>query len=401
MTTLRKIIHLDLDAFFCAVEEQRDPSLRGKAFAVGGSPTGRGVVASCSYPARRYGVHSAMPMARAVKICPGLIIVGSDHQRYGMVSRQVMARLRRLTPLVEQISIDEAFLDVSALDASAVDLAQQLQAEIRDELGLPCSLGVASNKLVAKIANNVGKAGAKGDGPPNAIKIVPPGQEAAFLAPLPVEELWGVGPKTAEELRKLGMTTIGDIARWDERDLARRMGKHGSDLARRARGLDDRAVVTEHEAKSISQERTFSQDVSDGVELRRMLQKLADGVARHLQRDELAGSTVKLKLRWADFTTPTRQLTLAQPTDNAARIYAAALQLFEKLWDGRPVRLIGVGVTGLVHQARQFELWEVDSPAFKEAEAAQQRRARLADAVRKLEQKYGDDTVRRASDLET
>ncbi|MEZ4719128.1 MAG: DNA polymerase IV [Caldilineaceae bacterium] len=400
MPTFRKIIHLDLDAFFCAVEEQRDPSLRGKAFAVGGSPTGRGVVASCSYPARRYGVHSAMPMARAVKICPGLLIVGSDHRRYSMVSRQVMARLRQLTPLVEQISIDEAFLDVSALDASAVDLAQELQATIRDELGLPCSLGVASNKLVAKIVNNVGKAGAKGDGPPNAIKVVPPGQETAFLAPLPVEELWGVGPKTAETLRGLGITTIGDIARWDERDLARRFGKHGSDLARRARGLDDRPVVTEHEAKSVSQERTFSRDVSDGVELRHMMQKLAAGVAKHLQRDELAGSTVKLKLRWADFTTPTRQLTLAQPTDNADRIYTAALQLFDKLWDGRPVRLIGVGVTGLVQQARQFELWEVDSPAFKEAEAAYQRRARLAEAVRKLEQKYGDDAVRRASELE-
>ncbi|MBI4771414.1 MAG: DNA polymerase IV, partial [Chloroflexi bacterium] len=204
----RKILHLDLDAFFCAVEEQRDPALRGQAFAVGGRPEARGVVASCSYAARRFGVRSAMPMARAVKLCSGLIIVPSRHKVYSDVSRQVMERLYDLTPLVEQISIDEAFLDVSDLPESGEALARRLQATMRDELRLPCSLGVATNKLVAKIASDVGKAAARTGAPPNAILVVPPGEEAAFLAPLPAAALWGVGPKTATRLAGLGIHTI-------------------------------------------------------------------------------------------------------------------------------------------------------------------------------------------------
>ncbi len=226
---LRKILHLDLDAFFCAVEEQRDPNLRSKAFAVGGRPETRGVVASCSYAARRFGVRSAMPMARAVKLCPHLIIVPSHFDAYRAASQQVMAHLYQLTPLVEQVSIDEAFLDVSDRPEPAEGLARRLQTTINTELNLPCSLGVATNKLVAKIANDVGKAAARSDQPPNALQVVPPGQEAAFLAPLPVEALWGVGPKTAERLHGLGLHTIGDLARWPEADLGRRFGQHGYD----------------------------------------------------------------------------------------------------------------------------------------------------------------------------
>ena len=205
----RKILHLDLDAFFCAVEEQRDPSLRGQPFAVGGRPESRGVVASCSYAARQFGIHSAMPMARAVRQCPPLIIVPSRYGAYEAASRQVMARLHQLTPLVEQLSIDEAFLDVSDLPERAELIARRLQATINRELDLPCSLGVAANKLVAKIANNVGKAAIKSDRPPNTIKVVPPGQEAAFLAPLPATELWGVGPKTAEQLAQMAGVKLG------------------------------------------------------------------------------------------------------------------------------------------------------------------------------------------------
>ena len=394
--SLRKILHLDLDAFFCAVEEQRDPSLRGKPFAVGGRPEARGVVASCSYAARQFGVRSALPMGQALKLCPQLLIVPSHFMDYRVVSRQVMRRLHMLTPLVEQISIDEAFLDVSELDGSAVTLAQDLQATIRTDLGLPCSLGVATNKLVAKIANNVGKAAVKGAGPPNAIQVVPPGQEAAFLAPLPAGELWGVGPKTAQRLAEWGMTTIGDIAAWDADDLARRLGKHGADLARRARGVDDRPVVTEHEAKSISQERTFTRDVADGVELRAMVRTLAEGVSRHLRREGLAGSTVKLKLRWSDFTTPTRQLTLSRPTDDPALITQAALGLFDKVWEtGRPVRLLGVGVSALTDEVKQFTLWDLESPEFVQAEEAAHKQARLEETMRKLSRKYGDGTLRR------
>jgi DNA polymerase IV len=223
----RKILHLDLDAFFCAVEELHQPALRNQPFAVGGRPEGRGVVASCSYPARRFGVRSAMPMAQAVRICPDLQIVPANHARYRAMSQQVMARLTALTPLVEQISIDEAFLDVSELAASGAEIARRIQAQIRAELNLPCSLGIASNKLVAKIANNVGKAEASGGGPPNALTVVESGQEAAFLAPLACTELWGVGPKTAARLQALGVHTIGDLAQRAPGELAQLFGEHG------------------------------------------------------------------------------------------------------------------------------------------------------------------------------
>jgi DNA polymerase-4 len=227
MTTVRTIIHLDLDAFFCAVTIQQRPELQGVAFAVGGRPDERGVVASCSYPARQYGIHSAMPMAQAVRLCPTLLIVPPDFPAYRASSRAVMERLRARTPLVEQLSIDEAFLDVSAVLQPGRVVATELQDEISRELGLSCSLGVASNKLCAKIATDVAKMGARRGEMPRAICVVEPGQEAAFLAPLPVTALWGVGPKTAERLAGLGMHTIGDIAAWPEDDLLRRFGKHG------------------------------------------------------------------------------------------------------------------------------------------------------------------------------
>lgn len=386
----RTIIHVDLDAFFCAVEELRDPTLAGKAFAVGGPPESRGVVASCSYPARRLGIHSAMPMAQAVRICPGLTIVEHHFDDYRRVSRQVMARLYALTPLVEQLSIDEAFLDVSERPEPALQLSRMLQSTIRSELKVPVSLGVASNKLVAKIANNVGKAGARGDGPPNAITLVPPGEEAAFLAPLPCDALWGVGPKTGARLADLGMHTIGDIAQQSPKTLQRIFGKHGHDLALRARGIDTRPVETQQERKSISQEITFDRDVADAAKLHATLRSLAEGVSRDLRRKRLMGTTVKLKLRWADFTTPTRQMTLAQPTDDAQQIYAAALHLFERLWlAGRPVRLLGVGVSGLDDLPRQMSLW--DQP--------DERQERLQAVVDRLRARYGKQAVVRASDM--
>jgi DNA polymerase-4 len=218
---------------------------------------------------------------------------------------------------------------------------------------------VATNKLVAKIANNVGKAAAKGDNPPNAVTVVPPGQEVAFLGPLPADALWGVGPKTAARLAALGLNTIGDIASWPEEDLARRFGKNGYDLAQHARGLDHRPVITERETKSISQEITFTRDVYDGAELRRVLQEQAEGVSRALQEKQLTGMTVKLKLRWADFTTVTRQTTLGQSTDEAAQLYDAAHRLLIGVWSGQPVRLIGVGVSSLGALPRQLSLWDL------------------------------------------
>lgn len=385
---VRKIIHLDLDAFFCAVEELRNPTLRGKPFAVGGRPESRGVVASCSYPARRLGVHSAMPMAQALRLCPALIIVPARHREYAAMSRQVMAILRRLTPLVEQISIDEAFLDVTDRPEEAAALAVELQQAICCELGLPASLGVATNKLVAKIANNVGKAAAHGETPPSALQIVPPGAEADFLAPLPVDALWGVGPKTAARLHTLGIRTIGDMARWPERDLVRRFGKHGQELTRHARGLDDRPIITEHERKSISQETTFVRDVTDVTLLNTTLHEQATAVAGVLQRQHLLAATVRLKIRWADFTTLTRQMTLPQPSDEVAQLGAAAYALLMRVWQGQAVRLIGLGVSGL-SEARQLGLWE----------APDERAERLYAAVRELRARYGAAAIRRASDL--
>jgi DNA polymerase-4 len=387
----RKILHLDLDAFFCAVEEQRDPALRGLAFAVGGRPDRRGVVASCSYAARQFGVHSAMPMATAVKLCPKLLIVPHHFKDYREASRRVMGTLHAVTPLVEQISIDEAFLDVTALAETGEALARRLQTTINEKLDLPCSIGVASNKLVAKIATNVGKSSARKGQPPNAILVVPPGQEAVFLAPLPVRELWGVGPKTAAQLAALGIQTIGGIAAWPEVDLARRFGKHGYDLARRARGIDERPVEVERETKSVSKEITFEQDVSDREVLRRTLLGLSEGVGQQLRQSQLRGDTVKLKLRWSDFTTLTRQVTLNGPTNQDIEIYQAAMQLLEKAWPvGKPVRLIGVGVSGFEPPQRQLGLWEALTPEEPE---------RLKDTLDTLRDRFGEQAVRRGSDL--
>lgn len=385
----RAILHLDLDAFFCAVEEQRDPSLRGKAFAVGGRPDQRGVVASCSYAARQFGVRSAMPMSQAVRICPDLLIVPQHFDLYRAASQAVMARLNDATPLVEQISIDEAFLDVTGLPHAGDVMARRLQAEIRDDLGLPCSFGVASSKLVAKIANNIGKAGARGSGPPNAITVVKPGQEAAFLAPLPITELWGVGPKTAQRLNRMGIRTIGDLAQRQEAELARLFGKNGADMARHARGIDERPVQSDHEARSISKETTFTHDVRDSIALKRTLRALADGVGRQLRKSGLRGTTVKVKLRWSDFTTLTRQTTLHQPVDQDGEIYAAALEVFEQTWTpGRTVRLLGVGVSGLEEAgARQLSLWE------------DQHSRKLQSTLDDLRDRFGDKMVRRGTDF--
>jgi DNA polymerase-4 len=389
MANIRKILHLDLDAFFCAVEELRRPELRGKAFAVGGRPDQRGVVASCSYAARQFGIHSAMPMARALRLCPDLIIVSGKYSSYSVASRQVMKRLRALTPLVEQISIDEAFLDVTDLPEDGETLARRLQAEVRTDLSLPCSLGVASNKLVAKIASDVGKFRARQagkTGPPNAITVVPPGQEAAFLAPLPVEMLWGVGPKTAARLAEMQVHTIGQLSQLTPEVLSSLFGKNGADLARRSLGQDDRPVVTEHETKSLSQETTFARDVSDRQVLLDTIQQQSEQVARRVRKHGVQFTTVKIKLRWPDFTTITRQTTLSQPTDDGSWIYRLAEGLLLKEWrPGKSVRLVGVGVSGLVEGPRQLGLWDVET----------QKERALDETVQALRNRYGEDVIAR------
>ncbi len=383
----RKIIHMDLDAFFCAVEELRDPSLVGKPFAVGGRPEGRGVVASCSYAARVYGVHSAMPTAQALRLCPNLIVISGRHHEYAAYSRRVMQHLSNLTDLVEQISIDEAFIDVTDLKAPAREIAETLQRTLWDEFHLPCSLGVASNKLVAKIANTVGKATAEPGRPPMAITVVPLGQEAAFLAPLPVVELWGVGPKTAQRLEALGVKTIGDLATWPENDLVQRFGTYGRDLIRRAQGIDTRPVASEHRVKSIGRETTFVRDVTDEMTLRRVLCQLVEDVGQRLRRAGRAGNTVKLKLRWADFTTITRQVTLEEPTAYDDVILQAVEGLLRAHWPkGRPVRLIGVAVSNLGPPAIQLRLWD----------KSYEKQQRLQAALDHVRERFGRNAIRRA-----
>ena len=391
----RTILHIDLDAFYCAVEETYHPELRGKPFAVGGKPEERGVVASCSYAARRMGVRSAMPMGKALRLSPGLVIVPMRHHLYSEVSRQVMERLRDLTPLVEQISIDEAFLDISDVREPPETTAQKLQSRIREELQLPCSIGIASNKMLAKIATEVGKSLAlreiKAQGevkPPNALTVVPFGEEITFLAPLPADMLWGVGPKTSARLTELGIYTIGDLAKWPEIELVRMFGENGRDLARHSKGIDDRPVVTEHETKSISQEITYSRDVRDDAVLQKTLHEMSAEVGKQLRRNNLAGKTIKLKLRWPDFTTLTRQTTLTNPTDQDDEIERVALELLKAVRKPyQAVRLIGVGVTGLGQPIRQLGLWDVDS----------EKERKLQEAVDELHEKYGRNVIKRGN----
>lgn len=381
---MRKIIHLDLDAFFCAVEEKHRPELRGKKFAVGGSPSQRGVVSSCSYAARADGVHSAMPVQRALQICPELQVVHGNHSLYRRYSHHVMAVLREFTQRIEQISIDEAFLDVSDHQGNVRELASMIQHRVNTEVHLPCSVGVASNKLVAKIANGYGKSKFRGNGFPNALTVIAPGFEREFLNPLPVDDLWGVGPKTAERLEKIGIHTIGDCAAANEKTMFDIFGQNGLDLIRHAQGIDDREVETGYaQAKSISQEHTFARDVGDETILRDRIRVIAYQVVRHMNDDRLRASIVKIKIRWGDFTTFTRQKTCAL-TDDLQVIEKLALQLFEQAWiRGKEVRLIGMGVSGLAPRAQQMNLWD------KEV----QRNQKLFDTVSIVSERFGSHVL--------
>jgi DNA polymerase-4 len=386
METTRVILHLDLDAFFCAVEEIKDPGLRGKAFAVGGSPSGRGVVTSCSYPARKMGVRSAMPAGKALQLCPNLILVSRNHRDYGRYSKLVMERLAQYTDQVEQISIDEAFLDITDLGPSPRAIGTELQKTILDELNLPNSVGIASNKLLAKIANDVGKKAHMGQGPPNAITIVPAGEERSFLAPLPVDMLSGVGPKTRERLEIFNIRTIGDLAEYPDVELAEKFGKHGYDLSRRAKGIDKRGIVTERGIKSVSNERTFGEDLGRKSEVMKHINRLADQVSKRLNKKELRGKTIQIKLRWSDFTTLTRQTTLPQTTNEYKVIQKIAEELLNQVWqEGRKVRLIGVGVHNLDTDAHQLGLWDTDY----------QRNIKLQETLKNIKGKYGDNVISR------
>jgi len=349
----RVIAHLDLDAFYAAVEVLENPDLLDKPILIGGRPESRGVVATASYAAREYGIHSAMPMYRAVRLCPQAIVLPPRFNLYRRYSRRVMAVLHEATPLVEKISIDEAYLDLTEqvdLWEEAVPLVRRFQERVRDEVGLSASLGVATNKLVAKIASDHDK--------PGGLTVVRPGREAAFLEPLPVQVIWGIGPVTAQKLARMGVTTVGDLAQLSGQELAARFGEHGAGMARRALGIDRRPVVTEHERKSVSRETTFGRDLKELKALKKQLWELSQSVAQRLERADVAAGTVTIKLRYDDFETLTRQMRLDVPTDDKVRIYRAALVLLEQAWDReRPVRLLGVGGSDLRPPTGQIPLF--------------------------------------------
>ncbi len=387
----RKIIHLDLDAFFCSVEELLDPSLKGKAFAVGGSPSGRGVITSASYAARMHGVRSAMPTREALKIFPELLLVRSGYHHYSQYSDKVMDILRDTTPIVEQVSIDEAFLDVSDMPQPIASIAQDLQKRVMQETGLPCSLGCASSRLVAKMANDFGKKQVKTGRSPQKITVVEPGTEEEFMAPLDIQALWGVGPKTAAHLRQRGITTIGRLAALGNADLKNYFGHHGESMRRRAKGIDNTPIYPESgDPKSVSNEMTFHEDQDDEVGLLKILRGLSEKVGSRLRKAGLAGSVVQIKIRYADFSTYTRQTSMKECTNLDQEIYDEAQRLFLKHWQsGRLVRLLGVGVTSLDKPHRQLALWDDQSSKKEE----------LTRAVDDLRERFGKDIIRHADTL--
>lgn len=365
MATDRAVLYLDLDAFFASVEMLENPELTGKPLLIGGSRK-RGVVASASYEAREFGVHSAMPMRRALEKCPDAVVLPTRHELYREYSGRVMERVQAVGDRMDVIGIDEACVEVTdGIDRwdEAAQIAGRLQAAISEELELPSSFGVATNRLVAKIASDQDK--------PRGLTVVPPGREAAFLAPLPVSELRGVGPKTEVSLHELGLQTIGDLAELSADRLERRFGKHGRAMYRRARGLDERPVGMPRTRKSVSKERTFSDDLDEPRALAVRLWTLSQKVGARLRSKQLVGGTVAIKLRYADFTTITRQRSLARPTDEDERIYRIALELLKRAWErDRPVRLLGVGTHDLTPPTGQLTL------PFEEADASSDSSAR-------------------------
>ncbi len=348
----RAIVHLDLDAFFCSVEVLRDPTLKGKPIVVGGRSENRGVVAAASYPARKYGIHSAMPMIEATRRCKDLIVISSQHGLYKMYSKVIMGILRAESPIIQQVSIDEAYLDLSDEVnqwIEATDVARKIQLKISRDIGLSASVGIATNKMIAKIASDFQK--------PNGLTVVAPGTEIAFLHPLPVKKIPGIGPKTTERLAKYGIYTVADMAVISEDKMVQRFGKLGTAMARWSKGIDERTVHEDHETKSISTERTFSKNIEEQEELLEILEKLSYKVAEQLHKKKFMAVTISIKLRYGDFTTFTRQHTIQEATDDGLEIFRIARKLLVRNWmQGEPVRLLGVGASHFSEPHGQLSL---------------------------------------------
>jgi DNA polymerase-4 len=342
MTAARQIIHVDMDAFYASVEQRDDPALRGKPVLVGGRSR-RGVVMTASYEARPFGARSAMPIAQAMRLCPSAIVVPPRMDRYAEVSGQVFAIFHRYTPLVQGLSLDEAFLDVTAsrsLFGDGTAIATRIRDDIRGELGLTASAGVAPNRFVAKVASDLKK--------PDGLVVVEDGRAREFLAPLPIEKMWGIGPKTAPRLRALGFATLADLARADEKSLERTLGSWGAHVHALARGEDDREVDPHGVAKSIGTEVTYEEDLSEREAIERSLLDHAEHVAQRLVREGFSARTVVVKLKHADFTLVTRRTTLREPVADTQSIHAAACALLDRVdLRGARFRLTGVSVSDL------------------------------------------------------
>jgi DNA polymerase-4 len=374
------ILHVDMDAFYASVETIKDPSLRGKPVIVGGLG-GRGVVTSASYEARAFGVGSAMPIIRARRLCPHGIYLSNDFDSYLDYSRRIRTIFESITPLVEPLSLDEAFLDVGGsvrLFGPPIDIARRIKAQVGG-LGLPCTVGVAPNKFLAKLASTRGK--------PDGLLVVPADDVESFLHPLPVGALWGVGEQTAEELRRLGLKTVGDVAQLGRRTLERAVGAAlGAHLHYLANGIDDRDVVPHEPARSIGSENTFSHDLDDTDEILREILRLSDRTASRLRSKGMCGRTVTLKVRYSNFSTITRSRTSGAEIDTPAEIYSIAKGLYLKLDPERPrIRLLGVTMSGLAPgpASRQLGLLDERAKGWPEISAA-------VDAIR---DRWGDDAV--------
>jgi DNA polymerase-4 len=383
----RRIAHVDMDAFYAAVEIRDDPTLEGRPVVVGGAADQRGVVAAASYAARAFGIRSAMPMARAVRLCPDLVRLPGDPARYAEVSRRVFEVLEGFSPTIETLSLDEAFLDVTGTErhfGPSLELGRRIKDAIREAVALTASVGVAPCKFAAKLASDHAK--------PDGLVVVEADGLVAFLRPLPVERLWGVGAKTAPRLHALGIRTMGDLAAREPAWVRAMLGDHGLALQALARGQDDRAVVPDAAARSISSEMTFAADIHDRARLRAILADQAQRVGARLRRAGLAGRTIQLKLRDDSFDTRTRQKTLGAATDDGDVIYAAACALLDADPLDRPLRLIGVGASSLAGRAAEA-LSLFDVPSGTPADGAFQR------ALDGVESRFGRGKLRRAQAL--
>src|SRR5262245_11795716 len=340
---MRRILHIDMDAFYASVEQRDNPSLRGKPVAVGGDPTRRGVVAAASYEARKFGVRSAIPMSRAVRLCPSLIIVRPDFVKYRTVSEQVFAIYRSVTPLVEPLSLDEAYLDVTDNawhEPLGMTVARRIKETIKEATGLTASAGVAPNKFLAKIASGWKK--------PDGLTVIAPGRIESFLQGLPVDALWGVGPKTAERLREHGIVKLVDVRERSIASLREIVGSGAEWLHDLSHGRDDRPVQPNHERKSCGSECTYEKDLTDVDRIRAEIDEMARDAARWLDKHAMFARTVVIKVRYDDFTTITRSHSEPTPTRDPDRLAARAVALLDKTEVGRrPVRLLGASVHNL------------------------------------------------------